>query len=84
MGLRQLRHLAIPAELAAKITARSKAVELSQALTMAGLIDNDLIANHMEDNSNIKLTQALTDSFDPQEGQALPHLLHDIAERAQQ
>ena len=41
MGLRQLRNLALPAELAATCTARPTMPELSQALTTAGLIDDD-------------------------------------------
>ena len=48
VGLRQLRHLAIPAELAATIRARPTVVELSQALTRAGLIDGDLITKHLD------------------------------------
>ena len=50
MGLRQLQHLATPAELAAKITARPNIAELSQALTTAGLIDNGIIIQHLDSN----------------------------------
>ena len=64
VGLRQLRHLAIPAELAATIRARPTVVELSQALTRAGLIDGDLITKHL-DGKIAQPTHAFTDGLDP-------------------
>ena len=70
MGLRRLQHLAAPAELAAKITARPKVAELSQALTKVGLIDDDLITRHL-DSKIEHLTHKFQQPLDQQERQAL-------------
>ena len=83
MRLRQLRHLALPAELAAKLTARPRLVELSDARTTAGVAANNLITQHL-DSIIAQLTQTSGDTLDPPERQAVPQLIHVIAERGRQ
>ena len=48
MGLPRLNNVAIPAELVAKLTAKPKVVELSHALTAAGLTNEDLVLKHLQ------------------------------------
>ena len=48
VGLRSLKDLAVPAELAAKLTAQPKIAKLSAALTTAGLTAYDLLLKHVD------------------------------------
>ena len=47
LGLRHLKDLALPAELAAKLTARPHIAELSAALTTARLASGDQVLKHL-------------------------------------
>ena len=48
LGLRHLKDMALPAELAANLPARPNIAELSVALTTAGLTTYDLLLTHLD------------------------------------
>ena len=48
LGLRHIKDIAIPAELAAKLTARPKVKEICTALSMAGLTPEGQLTAHLD------------------------------------
>ena len=77
LGLRHIKDIAIPAELAAKLTALPKVHELCQALSTAGLTGPGLLSTHLK--PNIATLQAQpTEQLDDTEAQQLPELNQQI------
>ena len=83
LGLRRLHDIAVPAELAAKLTALPKVRELCNALSTAGLTEPGLLLNHLL--TKIHTLQAtLTAQLDQTEAAQLPDLIQQITKRTQQ
>jgi len=83
LGLRHLKDMALPAELAAKLTARPKVQELCTAFSTAGLMPQGQLTAHL-DSKIAELQQKLTTLLHPTEAVLLPELAQQIAERALQ
>ena len=83
LGLRHLKDVAVPAELAAKLTARPKVKEICTALTTAGFMPAGQLITHLDDNI-ADLQHKLTAQLHSTEAILLPELTQQIKDRAQQ
>ncbi|MFM7989999.1 MAG: hypothetical protein ACKPKO_62860, partial [Candidatus Fonsibacter sp.] len=81
LGLRRMNDIAVPAELAAKLTARPKIKEICQALTTAGIMPESHLLDHL-DNKIAELQQTLASQLDQTEATQLPDLVQQITKRA--
>ena len=74
LGLRHIKDIAVPAEPAAKLTARPKIKELRKDLTTAGLMTEGQLTQHLDQKIQILQLQ-LTAQLHSSEAQQLPDLL---------
>ena len=77
LGLRHIKDIAVPAELAAKLTARPKATEICKDLTTAGLMTDGQLTHHLDQNIHA-LQHQLTAQLRITEAQQLPDLTTHI------
>ena len=82
LGLRHIKDIAAPAELAAKLTARPKVTEICTALSTAGLTPPGQLTAHL-DSKIAELQHNLATQLHNTEALLLPELTQQIAERAQ-
>ena len=83
LGLRHIKDIAIPAALAAKITARPKVIEICNALSTAGIIERGRLTQHLDANIT-GLPNRLRTQLHQTEASQLPYLIAQITTRAQQ
>ena len=83
LGRRHIKDIAIPAELAAKLTAKPKVKEVCEALSTVGLMSTLHLTTHLKATIT-ELQNKLTAQLDSTEAQQLPDLIQQITTRAQQ
>ena len=75
LGLRHIKDIAVPAELAAKLTPEPKIKEICGDLTTGGLMQYGQLTHHLEQKIH-ELQQELTTQLHSTEAQQFPGLIH--------